>query len=127
MQNVTESIVEDAVIAHFGVIGAAIKRGVEIADTGDHGDTTQVMLKGRLNASLHRVNPDLPHDTIEEVVRVLSRPPHPTLIENNRWLHGLLTDGVDVEYRDPATGEHRGGLGLSTPAYRDMERDMVSR
>jgi type I restriction enzyme R subunit len=39
----------------------------------------------------------------------VQRPPHPTLIENNRWLHGLLSDGVEVEYRDAATGENRGG------------------
>ena len=24
-------------------------------------------------------------------MRILSRPPHPTLIQNNRWFHGLIT------------------------------------
>ena len=67
------------------------------------------MLKGRLGAALHRLNPDLPHDSVEEVVRILSRPPHPTLIQNNRWFHALLTDGVEVEYRDAKSGETRGG------------------
>ena len=67
------------------------------------------MLKGRLSAALHRLNTDLPHDTVEEVVRILSRPPHPTLIQNNRWFHGLLTDGVEIEYRDAKSGETRGG------------------
>ncbi len=108
--NPTEQLVEDVAAVYFGAIGAAIKRGVEIDDAGERGGATEVMLKGRLGAALHRLNPDLPHDSIEEVVRILSRPPHhPTLIQNNRWFHALLTDGVEVEYRDPKTGETRGG------------------
>ncbi len=84
----------------------------------------EVLLKGRLGAALHRLNPDLPHDTVEEVVRILSRPPHPTLIENNRWFHGLLTDGVQVEYNDAKTGETRGGrarlIDFDNPANNDF-------
>jgi type I restriction enzyme R subunit len=108
-----ESVVEDVAIAYFGAIGAATKRGVEIDDAGERGGPIDVVLKGRLGAALHRLNPDLPHHTVEEVVRILSRPPHPTLTQNNRWFHALLTDGVEVEYRDArigdGTGETRGG------------------
>ena len=53
-----------------------------------------------------RLNPDLPHASIEEVVRILS---HPPLIQNNLWFHTLLTDGVEVEYREAKSGETRGG------------------
>ena len=100
------------------------KRGVEIDDAGERGDAAQVMLKGRLGAALHRFNPDLPHDTIEDVVRILSRPPHPTLVQNNRWFHALLTDGVEVEYRDAKSGETRGGrarlVDFDNPAANDL-------
>jgi type I restriction enzyme R subunit len=102
-------VVEDVAVLYFGAIGAATKRGVEIDDAGERGGPTEVVLKGRLGAALHRLNPDLPHDAVAEVVRILSRPPHPTLIQNNRWFHALLTDGVEVEYPDPKTGETRGG------------------
>ena len=105
----TEQLVEDVAAVYFGAIGAASKRGVEVDDSGERGDATEVVLKGRLSAALHRLNTDLPHDTVEEVVRILSRPPHPTLIQNNRWLHGLLTHGVEIEYRDATSGETRGG------------------
>ena len=106
----TEQLVEDVAAVYFGAIGAATKRGVEIDDAGERGDATQVMLKGRLGAALHRLNPDLPHDAVEEVVRILSRPPHPTLIQNNRWFHALLTDGVEIEYRNAKLGRSDGEL-----------------
>ena len=105
----TEQLVEDVAAVYFEAIGAASKRGIEVDDSGERGDATEVVLKGRLSAALHRLNADLSHDTVEEVVRVLSRPPHATLTLNNRWFHGLLTDGVEIEYRDTRSGETRGG------------------
>ena len=109
MSSPTEKLVEDVASVYFGAIGVAIKRGVEIDDAGERGDASQCVLSGRLAAALQRLNPGLPHDTVEGVARTLSRPPHPTLVQNNRWFHGLLTDGVEVEFRDPKSGETRGG------------------
>ena len=103
----TEQLVEDVASVYFGTLGISIRRGVEIDDAGER-DTAQCILQGRLAAVIHRLNPILPHDAIEEVVRVVSCPPHPRLIQNNRWLHTLLTDGVEVEYPDTASGEIRG-------------------
>jgi type I restriction enzyme R subunit len=120
----TEQLVEDVAAVYFGTIGAAIKRGVEIDDAGERGNASEVILKGRLGTSLHRLNPGLPHDSIEEVVRILSRPPHPTLIQNNRWSHALLTDGVELEYRDARSGETRGGrarlIDFDNPAANEL-------
>ena len=105
----TEQFVEDVAEVYFGEISAIVKRGVEIDDAGERSSAAEVLLKGRLSAALHRLNPELPHDAVEEVVRILSRPPHPTLIQNNRWFHAQLTDGVEIEYRDAKSGETRGG------------------
>ena len=120
----TEKLVEDIASVYFGAIGAATKRGVEIDDAGERGDASQAMLKGRLAGALHRLNPDLPHETIEEVVRILSRPPHPTLIQNNRWSHAILTDGVEIECRDAKSGETRGGrawlVDFDNPAANEL-------
>ena len=124
MTSPAERLVEDLAVVYFGAIGAATKRGVEIDEGGERGGTTEVVLTGRLGAALHRLNPDLPHDTVEAVVRILSRPPLPMLIQNNRWFHALLTDGVEVEYRDPKTGETRGGrarlIDFDNPAANDL-------
>ena len=104
----TEKLVEDVASVYFGTMGVSTKRGVEIDDAGERGDMAECVLQGRLATILHRLNPVLPHGTIEEVVRFVSHPPHPTLIQNNRWFHNLLTDGVEVEYPDAASGEIRG-------------------
>ena len=124
ISSLTEQLVEDVASVYFGAIGAATKCGVEIDDAGERGDASQVMLKGRLAAALHRLNLDLPHDGIEEAVRILSRPPHPTLIQNNLWFHSLLTDGVEVEYREAKSGETRGGrarlVDFDNPGANDL-------
>ena len=120
----TERLVEDVASAYFGTLGISTRRGVEIDDAGERSDATQCILQGRLTAALHRLNPLLPHDTIEEVVRVVSHPPHPTLIQNNRWFHDLLTHGVKVEYPDTASGEMRGGrvrlVDFTNPQANDL-------
>ena len=124
MSSPTEQLVEDVASVYFGAIGAATKRGVEIDDAGERGDASQVTLKGRIAAALHRLNLDLPHDSIEEVVRILSRPPHPTLIQNNLWFHSLLTDGVEVESREVKSSETRGGrarlVDFDNPGANDL-------
>jgi type I restriction enzyme R subunit len=55
---------------------------------------------------------------------MLSRPPYPTLIQNNRWFHVLLTDGVEIEYRDGTSGETRGGrarlVDFENPGANDL-------
>src|SRR5437660_9729721 len=105
----TEKLVEDVASVYFGSLGISTRTGSDIDDAGERADLTRVLLEGRLAAALHRLNPKLPHEEVEQVVRTLSRPPHPTLIENNRWFHEQLTGGVEVSYRDAATGEMRGG------------------
>lgn len=84
----------------------------------------RVILDTVLGGVVTRLNPDLPQDTIKEVVRKLSHPPHPTLIQNNRWFHRLLTDGVEIEYRDPKSGETRGVrarlVDFDNPAANDL-------
>ena len=110
----TEQLVEDVATVHFSAHRITTKRGGEIDDAGERSDPSRALLEGRLAAALHRFNPQLPHQEIEQVVRTLSHPPHPTLIQNNRWFHEQLTAGVEVAYRDSVTGEMRGGRQSSS-------------
>lgn len=120
----TENLVEDVAAVYFGSLNYTVKRGVEIDDAGERAGASHLVLTNRLIAAVHRLNPELPHEQCEQVARTLTRPPHPTLIQNNRWFHALLTDGVEVEYRDAATGETRGGrarlVDFENPSANDL-------
>lgn len=109
MPGIDESVVEDQGLVWFGAAGYQSLRGVELDDAGERADGAAVLLTGRLSAALARINPHLPAETVAGVVRALGRPPLPTLVENNRWFHTRLTDGVEVEYRPRDGGDTRGG------------------
>ena len=95
---------ELAAAAWFESVRIPVMSASELTEERQFGPGS-VILTTVLNGVVRRLNPDLPHDTIEEVVRILSRPPHPTLIQNNRWFHTLVTDGVEVEYREAESGD----------------------
>lgn len=109
MSSPTERLVEDVASVYFGALGIPTKLGSDIDDASERTEPTQFLLKGQLNEALHRLNPSMPQETLDQVARTLARPPHPTLIQNNRGVHTMLTDGVEVEYRDAKSGETRGG------------------
>ncbi len=102
MTRFSESTVEDAALEWFEGLGYSIAHGPEIApdaagcERATHAD---VLLVDRLRNTLFTLNPDIPAECLEEVIKRLQRPELPTLIENNRAFHSLLRDGVDVEYR----------------------------
>jgi type I restriction enzyme, R subunit len=124
MASFSERQLEDFALSAFDAIGI---RGCDITAasfTEERIDRSSGVLTGRLSDAVHKLNPSLSHDVCEDVVRSLSRPPHPTVIHNNRWLHTLLTDGVEVEYRDPASGDTRGGrarlIDFDQPRQNDL-------
>lgn len=102
----TENVVEEFAIGSLVASGAEVRQGADLAEAGLN--LTGGLINALVRDVLERLNPHLSHDEREHVLRVLSRPPHPSLVENNRWLHALLTDGVPVEYKDAKTGETRG-------------------
>jgi type I restriction enzyme R subunit len=120
----TERLVEDVATIYFGALGISIKAGADLDDAGERDGSTACLLRGRLTDVLHRLNPWLPNEACEQAIRTLLHPPHPTLIQNNRWFHALLTDGVEVEYRDPVSGETRGGrarlVDFDNPRRNDL-------
>ena len=106
-----EQDVELAALGRLREAGFDLRHGPELgpdAPKPERASFAEVVLPGRVASALQRLNPQLPHDTLEGVARTLVSPPHPTLIQNNRWLHSLLVDGVPVEYRDARSGEMRG-------------------
>jgi type I restriction enzyme, R subunit len=96
-----ESHLELAVLGWLQPLGYAILFGPEIAPNTPgaerlgYGDT---VLVGRLRAAVERINPQLPAEVVEEVVRKVVRTETPSLVENNHRFHQRLVDGVDVQY-----------------------------
>ena len=118
-----ELTAELAAAAWFESVRIPVMSASELTEERQFGPGS-VILTTVLNGVVRRLNPDLPHNTIEEVVRTLSRPPHPTLVQNNRWFHTLVTDGVEVEYREAESGETRGGrvrvVDFDNPVANDL-------
>ena len=101
---VDESLVEDATLAWFEDMGYAVLHGPDIApgEPNAERDTyADVVLAARLRSALATINPAVPASVLDEVLRKVMRTETPSLVENNRRFHKLLTDGVDVEYRRP--------------------------
>lgn len=64
-------------------------------------DYRDVILEGRLRQTLHRLNPDIPAEALEDAYRKLTHLDAPSVLERNHALHRLLVDGVTLEYRRP--------------------------
>lgn len=112
-----ESALEQTTLAWFESLGYGIKYGPDIAHAGEtperdeKSDYTDVVLVQRLRNALEQINPDVPSDAIEEAIRKVTRPASPSLIENNRAFHRMLTDGVNVSWMTD-DGEKHGQVWL---------------
>ncbi len=100
----SESVIDQAGLAWLEALGYAVVHGPNIA-TGEPGaersdpNYRDVLLEGRLREALVKLNPDLPHETLDEAFRRLVQVDGPSLVERNRAAHRMLVDGVTVEYR----------------------------
>ena len=122
-----ENVVEQAALGWFESLGYVVERGADVSPGGPRplrDDYEQVVLVPRLRAALRRINSDLSEDAIEQALRVVCRPPEPTLEQNNRWLHTLLTDGIDVEYRT-GEGDARSGKAWLVDFDRPDRNDLL--
>jgi type I restriction enzyme R subunit len=122
-----EKIVEQAALGWFEALGYHTTRGADIspgADSALRERYEDVVLLPRLKAALRRLNPDMPEEAIVQAATTVSRPPEPTLEQNNRWFHTLLTDGVPVEYRTH-DGETRGDKAKLLDGHSISANDLL--
>ncbi|GAA5483334.1 type I restriction endonuclease subunit R [Haloferula sargassicola] len=102
--SLTESIVEDAALEWFGELAYAIGHGPEMAPgeaAAEREGFGDVVLEGRLREALRCLNPEVPEEAQEEVLRRVLRVADGTLVRTNRAFHKLLRDGVEVSYKRP--------------------------
>jgi type I restriction enzyme R subunit len=100
---VLESVLEEAAIDWFKVLGYKHLFGPDIACDGIHPERTSyadVVLVERLRSALTSLNHSIPAEALEDALRKVTRSESPSLVLNNRQFHKMIADGIDVEYRD---------------------------
>ncbi len=100
-----ENVAELALLEWLGELGWEVMHGPDLApgepavERESYGD---VLLRGRLRAALARLNPGAPGSALDAAERKLLQRESPALVLENRRLHRLLVDGIEVEV--PAAG-----------------------
>lgn len=99
----TEADLEQATLEWFAELGFATINGTQIAPDGAYSERksySDVVLVERLRAALKTFNSHLPDEAIEDTIRQITIPKHPSMLVNNQAFHQLITNGVDVALRD---------------------------
>lgn len=97
----SEGVVEEVVISTLQDLGYSYESNAVISPDGSnparraYGD---VLLSGILAAAVERFNPNVPADAREQAIRQLFITETPSLVEENRRIHRLITEGVDLEF-----------------------------
>ena len=101
MTFLSEADIEQALLGELAALGYQTTTEAEAGPDGrapERDAFTDVLLHARLHAAIDRLNPDLPADARAEAMRQVVATVAPSLIEENRRLHGLITEGIKVEY-----------------------------
>ncbi len=101
MSFLSEDDVEQALLDQLRTLGYSIARGEDIGPDGQFPEReshNEVVLKKRFVDAVTRLNPGLPLDARQDAMRKVMQSELPSLLEENRRIHPLMTEGVDVEY-----------------------------
>jgi type I restriction enzyme R subunit len=124
MRPLNEQYIEELIVAQCSTIGVYTQQGSELDEGRGLDNMFGSLCAKLLLAAIRQLNPNLPASTGDGIVSSLIRPPHVSLIENNRHFHDLLVNGVPVEYKDTKTGELRGGrarlIDFENPSNNDF-------
>ena len=109
MTKLTESDIEQMTIELLEGKGWKHLYGPEIAPEGSmpmRASLEEVVLRGKLEAAVRRLNPSLPEQVLDDAVRTVLRIGSTDLLADNEQFHELLTQGVTVSVYEE--GEERG-------------------
>jgi len=126
---VHERDVELTALGKLRDAGYDLRHGPELGPetpASERASFESTVLTARLRRAIEKLNPWLPADAVAQVVRTVQQYPHPTLVENNRALHSMLTEGVPVEFKDRHTGELRGGRAWPIDFHHPANNDLLA-
>ena len=101
MAFISEAEIELAMIEQLALLGYQVKSEEEIGPDGTNPERqshSEVILVKRLESVVDKLNPNIPKVAREEAVRKITQITFPNLLEENRRIHKLLVEGVDVEF-----------------------------
>jgi len=101
MAFLSEAAVEQALLDQLRALDYSIEREEDIGPDGHRPEREshdEVVFKKRFEDAVARLNPGLPVEARQDAVRRVMQSELPSLLEENRRLHKLMTEGVDVEY-----------------------------
>lgn len=96
-----EAAIEQALLDQLRSLNYSIEREEDIGPDGHRPEREshdEVVLKKRFEDAVARLNPGLPMEAHQDAVRRVMQSEFPSLLEENRRIHKLMTEGVDVEY-----------------------------
>lgn len=102
MQRFVESQLEEAALEWFESLGYESCFAPEFAPDGTSPERISfrdVILVDRLSSALQDINPHLPIESIQEVLKMVVNVTSPSLTVANKAFHSLLVNGVDVHIR----------------------------
>lgn len=120
MGYLSEADIETALAFQLRQLGYAQESEDAIGPDGhrpERGSNDEVILRGRFQAAVARVNSSLPLEAREEAIRKVMHSELPALGDENRRIHKLLTEGVAVDYY-----ADDGTLSAGNVALIDFER-----
>ena len=101
MAFLSEASVELALLEQLRGLGYSIEQEENIGPDGHRPEREshdEVVLKKRFESAVALLNPGLPLDARQDAIRKVMQSDLPSLLEENRRIHKLITEGVDVEY-----------------------------
>ncbi|MBR6975328.1 MAG: type I restriction endonuclease subunit R, partial [Ottowia sp.] len=101
MAFLSEAGVEQMLLEQLQALGWQLARGEDVAPEGlqpERGSYAEAVLRGRFAAAVERLNPHVPPKARQDAVQRVLQQELPTLLEENRRIHRLLVDGVEVEF-----------------------------
>src|SRR3990167_6819266 len=103
MSFIVEQDVENAALEMLQEMGYEIVYAPELAPDGSNPQRKEwdtVVLLNVLEASLKKLNPDVPEDAIQEAIKKITKTSSHKIIVNNEQFHEFVINGVAVEHRE---------------------------
>lgn len=101
MAFISEAELENLLLAQLKNTGYTIKSEDEVGPDGSNplrASNDEVIYKEILVKAINTLNPTLPDEAKQDALKKITQSELPNLLAENRRIHRLITDGVDVEY-----------------------------